>query len=441
MSPFWQTIAALVAGIVAIVVLTGRWKIPAFFALLLASLLSAAVLTIPPTETIGLIQKGFGQTMSSLAWLVALGTLLGLVLQASGAIQQMASFLLRFLGHKRSDRAMAGTGFLIGMPVFCDAGFVVLQGLPPVLAKKSGMPAPLISLSLACGLFVIHCLIPPHPGAAAAAISFGANTGKLIGLGILVALPALWLTQQWLRFRYRNEWSVMPAEDHSKMSEATTISWTCFLPVLLPVILIGLRSLLQPYSAGWPAGLKHVLALGEPVAALLIAVLAAVLQWKNRNQKDLVELLEKTVVQAGPILLVTGAGGSFGAILASAGLGEQLADFHELNSLGLLVPFIICALLKTAQGSSTVAMLTAASIVLPLLPQLGLESENGRILATLSLGAGSMMLSHANDSYFWVISRFAGIPPGTMLRQFTPASFLLAVTSLIFILLASVWLL
>ena len=444
MPALWQTIAALAGGVLAIILLTGRARVPAFFALLLASLVSALLLGTTIGDTIQLLQKGFGQTMASLAWLVALGTVLGLILQASGATHKMAVSLLTWLGARRSDVAMAATGFLAGLPVFCDAGFVVLHGLPPALAARSGKSPVLLSLCLASSLFVVHCLIPPHPGAAAAALTLQANPGKIMAYGLLVALPALLGSWYWLRLRTRRLPSVehLPAGDQAvatdETSTAPSISTTAsFLPVVLPIVLIGGRSLLLTTSTDWPLWQQQLLSLGEPVAALAIAVVVAFGCWKKRTRADLSSLLENAVQKAGPILLVTGAGGSFGAVLASAGLSEQLSAVGALEQWGLLLPFAMAALLKTAQGSSTVAMLTTSTMLLPLLGLLHLDNPDGRVFAVLAMGAGSMMVSHANDSYFWVVSRFGGIAPANMLRLFTPASFIQGTMAFLTILLLS----
>lgn len=262
--------------------------------------------------------------------------------------------------------------------------------------------------------------------------------------GLLVALPALLGSWYWLRLRTRRLPSVehLPAGDQAvatdETSTAPSISTTAsFLPVVLPIVLIGGRSLLLTTSTDWPLWQQQLLSLGEPVAALAIAVVVAFGCWKKRTRADLSSLLENAVQKAGPILLVTGAGGSFGAVLASAGLSEQLSAVGALEQWGLLLPFAMAALLKTAQGSSTVAMLTTSTMLLPLLGLLHLDNPDGRVFAVLAMGAGSMMVSHANDSYFWVVSRFGGIAPANMLRLFTPASFIQGTMAFLTILLLS----
>lgn len=431
-------------GIATIVVLSNRFRVPAFFSLLIASVIVALCLWLPAPVALQSMKTGFGETLKSLGWLVIAGTGLGLFLEASGAARVMAESILKVFGRRRASLSMAGTGYLVGLPVFCDAGFMVLNGLNPSIAKRSGTPMLSLSLALASGLYIVHCLIPPHPGAAAAAATMGADFGKLTGMGMLVAIPPLLLAHGWAR-RAGKKWGAN-LQVSNQPTDAPLLTqlpgfWQAFLPVLVPLLLIAGRSILLSQgkeSAAW----QVILVLGDPVPALFLGLgLAAFFSKKQLSRGQMIQILEKTIEKAGPVILVTGAGGAFGALLSQAQLGDQLMAVPGVSQWGLLLPFLMAAVLKTAQGSSTVAMISAAGIVLPLLPLLGLDTENGRILATLAMGAGSMMLSHANDSYFWVIARFANIPVSIMWRSFTVCSIILSTGSLLMILLLSIFLL
>lgn len=430
-------------GIATIVVLSNRFRMPAFFSLLIASVIVALCLWMPASVALQSMKTGFGETLQSLGWLVIAGTGLGLFLEASGAARVMAQSILKVFGQKRASLSMAGTGYLVGLPVFCDAGFMVLNGLNPSIAKRSGTPMLSLSLALASGLYIVHCLIPPHPGAAAAAATMGADFGKLTGMGMLVAIPPLLLAHGWAR-RSGKKWgaNLHPSNQPTDAPLPTQLPgfWQAFLPVLVPLLLIAGRSILL--SQGKEASAWQViLFLGDPVPALFLGLgLAAFFSKKQVSRGQMIQILEKTIEKAGPVILVTGAGGAFGALLSQAQLGDQLMAVPGASQWGLLLPFLMAAVLKTAQGSSTVAMISAAGIVLPLLPLLGLDTENGRILTTLAMGAGSMMLSHANDSYFWVIARFANIPVSIMWRSFTVCSIILSTGSLLMILLLSIFL-
>lgn len=430
-------------GIATIVVLSNRFRMPAFFSLLIASVIVALCLWMPASVALQSMKTGFGETLQSLGWLVIAGTGLGLFLEASGAARVMAQSILKVFGQKRASLSMAGTGYLVGLPVFCDAGFMVLNGLNPSIAKRSGTPMLSLSLALASGLYIVHCLIPPHPGAAAAAATMGADFGKLTVIGMLVAIPPLLLAHGWAR-RAGKKWgaNLQPSNQPTDAPLPTQLPgfWQAFLPVLVPLLLIAGRSILL--SQGKEASAWQViLFLGDPVPALFLGLgLAAFFSKKQVSRGQMIQILEKTIEKAGPVILVTGAGGAFGALLSQAQLGDQLMAAPGASQWGLLLPFLMAAVLKTAQGSSTVAMISAAGIVLPLLPLLGLDTENGRILTTLAMGAGSMMLSHANDSYFWVIARFANIPVSIMWRSFTVCSIILSTGSLLMILLLSIFL-
>ena len=230
-------------------------------------------------------------------------------------------------------------------------------------------------------------------------------------------------------------------EEIIKESDAAPPVVQSFLPVIVPIVLIALRSFFIDHPMASTVWMKNLLALGDPVIALLIAVLLAMFAMKRWNQTHINRLLHDALEKAGTILLITGAGGAFGAILASTNIGSHFADMPLLKSIGIFFPFILAFILKTAQGSSTVAIITAASIVLPLLPVLGLDTENGKLLCVLSMGAGSMMISHANDSYFWVIAKFAGIDMKAMLRAYSMATIIMGVTAILIIWVLSLFLL
>ena len=296
-----------------------------------------------------------------------------------------------------------------------------------------------MSVSLASGLYVVHCLLPPHPGAAAAAVTMNVDFGPLILFGIIVAAPVMLLGHWWAVYMGKK---VVPeaVTEEDEIPEDLSLrpsAFKAFLPVLLPIVLIAARSIFMNVSLASELWFKNLLALGDPVIALAIGVLFALNAKRNWDKKTLSMLLNEALEKASGILVITGAGGAFGAILAATNIGQHFAQLPILGSIGLLFPFLLAFVLKTAQGSSTVAIITAASIVLPLLPILGLDSDNGRIICVLTLGAGSMMISHANDSYFWVIAKFSGIDMKAMLKAYSTVTILMGITSFIFIWLLS----
>lgn len=442
---FLQVSLCLVIGILLIIVLTARFRVHAFFALLLACFVVGVGVQMPLPEILKFSKEGFGNIMRSLGFVIVLGTTLGVLLEHTGCTRVMADFILRKTGEKRAPLAMSITGFVVGLPIFCDSGYIVLSGLNQSIARRTGIAMSIMAVSLATGLYAVHCLIPPHPGAAAAASTIGVAFGKLISTGVVVAIPSMIVGYAWAVYAGR-KW---PGETNSqqKAEQRTEASLpkapaviAAFLPVIIPILLIALHSFFvmeHTAGGGWQA---VVSVIGMPEIALSIGILLAFAAGRSWTRETVGKLLSESAEKAGGILVIIGAGGAFGAVLAATGLGRHLGQMPALASLGLFFPFLLTAVLKTAQGSSTVAIITAASIVLPLLPALGLDSENGKLIAVLSMGAGSMMISHANDAYFWVIAKFSGLDMRTMLRVYTLASVWMGLITLLAVYILSLFL-
>jgi GntP family gluconate:H+ symporter len=421
----------LVVGIGLIVLLTTKYKAPAFFALFLACLLVGFGIGLSPVEVVTVMKDGFGGIMKSLGLIIVLGTALGLLLEYTGSTTVMAAFLLKKLGNRYAPWAMSITGLLVGLPIFCDSGFIVLSGLNRSMAKRTGISITTMSVSLATGLYAVHCLVPPHPGASAAAATIGVDFGKLILIGIVVALPAMIVGNLWANYAGKREVNRQTEDE----IEATGIGGgpsliKACLPVFVPIILIGLKSFLTAGKTVYPEWVSWLLSSGDPVLALLIGVLLAFNCKRGWQKNELSKLLHDATEKAGGILVIIGMGGAFGAILTATKIGEHFGQSMALGSMGLFFPFLLTTVLKTAQGSSTVAIITASSLVLPLLPALGLDNETGRLLCVLAMGAGSMMISHANDAYFWVIAKFSGLEMKTMLKVYSVATLLMGLTTL-----------
>ena len=436
---FLQIIICLLIGIGLIVLLTSRYRVHAFFALLLASFVVGLGVGLPVVDVIAAVKDGFGNVMKSLAVIIVLGTTLGVLLEHTGSTQVMASFIMRKVGEKRSALAMTLTGFIVGLPIFCDSGYIVLSGLNRSLARRTHTHMAVMAVSLATGLYSVHCLIPPHPGASAAAGIIGVDFGKLILMGIIIAIPASAVGYLWANYMgkkvadFIDDDLDIPAENAHLPSPIKA-----FLPVVVPILLISLKSFVVIDPALNTAWLEGILAFGDPVLALAIGVLLALNCKRGWDRSTLGKLLTDGAEKAGGILVIIGAGGAFGAVLAATKIGDHLSGAFALGSLGLLFPFLVTFVLKTAQGSSTVAIITAASIVLPLLTALGLDTPNGHLLTVLAMGAGSMMISHANDAYFWVIAKFSGLELKTMLRVYSVATVLMGITSLIMVYILSI---
>ncbi|MEQ8477832.1 GntP family permease [Fulvivirga sp.] len=431
-SPFYL-LFLLIASIAFIVWSTAYKKMNAFFALLLAAFGVGLLSGLPIGELVEMLKKGFGSTMEKIGLLIILGTTLGIILEKTGATSSMANSILRRMTEKNAPAAIALTGFIMGFPIFCDSGFIILSGLNHSLVKKTHFKMPVMAAVLATSLYAVHCLVPPHPGITAAVGTAGGELGRVMLWGMLLAIPTVLIGYLWSVWRGNkmdhSEQDPNHVEHDNNDLPSPLLS---FIPVVLPIMLIGLNAMLQlnyttsEMSAG--ALLKIISFVGDPVMALGIAVVVSTVLIKVKHKEDFKHWLTDGVDKAGMILAICAAGGMFGAMLKATGIGSNLGEMLSGLSLGIFFPFLIAATLKTAQGSTTVAVITAASLVTPLFTSLGLDSPMGITLAILSMGAGSMVISHANDSYFWVISRFSNMDTSTTLKVYSMATLIMGVS-------------
>jgi GntP family gluconate:H+ symporter len=429
-SSFFYVLLCLLVSIVLMIILSVRYKVHAFFALIISCFVMGLSVQLPLNDIITSVESGFGNIMKSLGLIIVLGTTLGILLEHTGATKVMASLILRKVGETKAPMSMSLTGFVVGLPIFCDSGYIVLSSLSQTLSRRTGLSIAAMAVSLATGLYAVHCLIPPHPGAAAAVAIIGYDYGKLILSGILVAIPAAIAGYLWAAYAGKRYPAPAAQEElHIEESHILPSAGRAFLPVIVPILFIAVGSFLKtglPAEKGW---LNIFVVFGDPVIALTAGILLAFRCKKDWTVDSLSTLLKDAAEKAGSILVIIGAGGAFGAVLTATKIGDQLSAALPLASMGIFFPFLITTVLKTAQGSSTVAIITAASIVQPLLVPLGLDDDTGRLLCLLAMGAGSMMISHANDAYFWVISKFSGLEMKPMLQVYSVATLLMGLVS------------
>jgi len=431
-------ITAILIGIVLIVVFTSILKYNTFLSIFAVSLI-IALITLPLQDVVPTILTGFGNTMKSIGLIIIFGIILGLILDKTHATKSIAQAILKLTGKKNAGMAIHSTGFITGIPIFCDSGFIVLQGINKSLVESTGKPMVFMASVLAAGMYSVHCLIPPHPGATAAAGIMSANIGQLILVGLPVAAIAALAGFLWIRFITRKDTNVPPVEDSEKKIQEEAVelpsAFRSFLPIVVPVLLLSGRSVLSLFSPENQGAFINIVSfLGELVIALIIGIILAVSLYKKVNSKALNELFDLSIEKAGTILAITAAGGIFGTVIKATGIGEVAGVYLAATGLGLFVPFLIASFLKTAQGSSTVAIMTTASIISPMLSSLNLNSNNGIILATLAMGAGSMLISHTNDSYFWVITKFSDLEIKSTLRVWTTTTAVMGIFAF-----AAVW--
>ncbi len=423
------TISILVlVSILAIIFLTSTLKLNAFVSLFLVSVF-LALTTLPADTIVASIKQGFGNTMGSIGFLIIFGAMIGVILDKTGATLSIANYILSKTGEKNSSRALGITGFITGLPIFCDSGFIILSGLAKTFSARSKIPVAYMATVLATSLYSVHCLIPPHPGALAAAGIMNVNIGNLILAGILFAIPGTLAAYLWAKL-------MVKGMNYHPSQEATTDLvqkkknlppvFLSFLPIVVPLLLITIKSLINLFDSEGAGLLARIFYFpGDPVFALATGVLLGLVLLRDRKISSVNELFSDAIVKAGPILIVTAAGGMFGMVIKSTGVGEAMGNLLAGTNTGLFVPFLIALIMKTAQGSSTVAVITSASFVFPMIPVLGLDSEWGRLFAMLSMSAGSMVVSHANDSYFWVVTNFSGLDINTALRVYSTSTIIM----------------
>jgi gluconate:H+ symporter, GntP family len=431
-------IPALMVSIVWIVLSIRLWRLPPFFGLLVAALIYGVIVALPLTIILDSMQSGFGTLLQQIGIIVALGAVLGNLLEKTGGMEVISRSLLRTLGKSRPVFAMACIGTVVGIPVFCDSGFIILSRMVPSLVAQTNAAGGSLSLALSSGLYTSHTLIPPTPGPFAAASNLGAanSIGLIIILGVAVSIPVLLVSYLYSNYAGRRIATTFekPVDTGTTPTEISPMK--AWMPLLVPLILIAAGSMAR--FAGLPGSIMRVVTfVGSPVIALAIGTCLALLLLQKAH-RDWPQWMTTALKEAGLILLITGAGGSFGAVIKASNVEAVLRDVTSgegLNGPMLLISaWVLAALLKTAQGSTTSAMVITSSLIASFAT--GLASST-LALVVLAIGGGAMCVSHANDSYFWVVSQFGGISPVDTLKRFPLLTFLQGVTVLAMVLLLS----
>jgi len=414
---------SLLAALAFIIYGTSKLKWPAFLVLLLASLFLALATGVNPEEIGPLLSEGFGKTVKSIGLLIVFGSIIGVALEQSGATKRIAISMLSRLSFLPLPYTVAIIGYLVSIPVFCDSAFVILSSLNKRLSQKSGIPILALTIALSTGLFATHVLIPPTPGPLAAAANLELNDlGLLIIMGGSVAF-LLMLVGAAFAQRVSKRVSLeiqLPETEEENVEELPSLK-LAIAPIFIPLLLIGLSSFSNHFK------IDPTLALGVGM------VLSFRLGRFTKTESFLSEVVNKGIQTAAPILLITAMGGTLGLVISKLPVAEFVAEHLLYPELGLLIPFLIAALLKSAQGSSTVAIITASAMVFPMLTTLGLDSDLGKTWVVIAVGIGSMTVSHANDSYFWIVSQFGNLSVKEAYRYHTFATLLQGIAGLIIV--------
>ena len=458
-------IVCFVIAIILMIVMISKLKVHPFLALMSISLVLAIVAGIDLSKIPAMIGVGFSGTFKSIGIVIIFGTIIGTVLEKTGAALKLADMVVKLVGQRRPELAMLIMGWVVGIPVFCDSGFVVLNSIREALYKKISASPVAMSVALSGGLYASHVFIPPTPGpiAAAGTLGLGGNLLLVIIMGTVVSVPVL------VAVYFFSKSIAKSVTISDKEADATiTASYEELLkkfgtlpsgflslaPIIMPIIFMAVGSVIDVLAKQGmldKAALlpKIFLFLGNPIIALAIGVIFCVfLLAETKKMREFDHITNESLKIAGPILFITAAGGVLGNVITEAGFVNFIKEnASTIKAIGIFFPFIISAVLKTAQGSSTVAIITTASIMgafsadNSLMQTLGFTSEISAALCVMAIASGAMCVSHANDSYFWVVTNFSKMSADQGYRTQTAMTFIMGVVGMISVYILSLVLL
>ncbi|VTY00024.1 GntP family permease [Campylobacter concisus] len=458
-------IVCFVIAIILMIVMISKFKVHPFLALMSISLVLAVVAGIDLSKIPAMIGVGFSGTFKSIGIVIIFGTIIGTVLEKTGAALKLADMVVKLVGQRRPELAMLIMGWVVGIPVFCDSGFVVLNSIREALYKKISASPVAMSVALSGGLYASHVFIPPTPGpiAAAGTLGLGGNLLLVIIMGTVVSVPVL------VAVYFFSKSIAKSVTISDKEADATiTASYEELLkkfgklpcgflslaPIIMPIIFMAVGSVIDVLAKQGmldKAALlpKIFLFLGNPIIALAIGVIFCVfLLAETKKMREFDHITNESLKIAGPILFITAAGGVLGNVITEAGFVNFIKEnASTIKAVGIFFPFIISAVLKTAQGSSTVAIITTASIMgafsdgNSLMHILGFTSEISAALCVMAIASGAMCVSHANDSYFWVVTNFSKMTADQGYRTQTAMTFIMGVVGMISVYILSLVLL
>ena len=443
-------IIAFVLAIVVMIVAISKYKIHPFLSIMSVSLILALIAGIPLGDIANVIGAGFSGTFSSIGIVIILGALIGTVLEKTGAALKLADMVVKLVGQKNPELAIELMGWVVSIPVFCDSGFVILDPIRRAMVRRTRTSSVAMTVALSAGLYISHVFIPPTPGPIAAASTLGIGDNLLLVMGMGVLASILPLIAGLLFAKYIGK-SVKSADETGDSTETAKTyeelvasfgklpgGFDALAPIIVPIVLMALGSIAS--MAGW-TGVAFDLFnfLGKPIIALAVGTIFAVIQLAaTKKLGEFYDLTNDTLKVTGPILFVTAAGGVLGKVIATSDMVNFITEHATvLGSVGIFFPFLLAAILKSAQGSSTVAITTTAGIVAPLLGAIGMSTPAEIALVVMAIGAGAMTVSHANDSYFWVVTNFGQMTPEQGYKTQTMLTLVLGLASMIGIFIMS----
>ena len=452
-----------IVAIIVMILMISKLKIHPFLSILFVSLVLGVIGGIPfaaVTDADGntidgiatVIGNGFSSTFSSIGIVIIFGAMIGSFLEATGAALKLADMVVKVIGPNHPELAIELMGWVVSIPVFCDSGFVVLNPIRKAMVKRTGVSSVTMTVCMAAGLYCSHVFIPPTPGPIAAANTLGVGNSLLLvmGLGLVTSIPALigaWFYARFIGKKVRandeaDSGDIVQTYDELVASYGKLPSgFMSVAPIIIPIILMAWSNVASILGLKGALGTASVF-LGTPIVALAVGVIFGIVLLLQSGMGDkLYDLTNDTLKTVGPILFVTAAGSVLGKIISETSLVTFITEHAtSLQSIGIFFPFLISAILKSAQGSSTVAITTTAGIMAPLMGALGMDSTVMSVLCVMAIGAGAMTVSHANDSYFWVVTNFGGMTPDQGYKTQTVATLVEGLCSIAFIFVLSLFL-
>ena len=428
-------VGILLVAIALVVFLIIKLKLHASIALVLAAVFVAIVTGMPLNTIMGSIENGVGGILGELALIIGFGAILGKMMEISGGAERIASTLINLLGKKNATWAIMFVGFIAGIPVFVEVGFVLLVPLVFVVAKDVGMSRLQVGIPLAVSLMVVHCIVPPHPAATAITTTLRADIGQVILYGLLVGLPCAIVGGPLFVKLFCSKTVLSQAEmdvpaSNAQEKRALPNFGITLLTILLPLLIMVAKTIFE-VVLGKGSVPPVVNFLGNPITALLISVFFA--YWslglsRGLSLANLAEVTDKSFTPIAGIFLIIGAGGAFSAILKASGVGEGLKDALALLPISpIVLAWLIAALLHFSVGSATVAMISAAGIVLPMVDA---DPTLSREIMVIAIGTGAIALTQVTDSLFWLVKEYLGLTLGETIKKFTVATTLASVVGL-----------
>ncbi|MGF6907067.1 GntP family permease [Fusobacterium sp. PH5-44] len=434
-------------GMAVLLLLCIKVKVNAFMSLLITALVMGMLSGMKGAATINAITTGFSGTVKSIGIVIIFGIMLGNYLDSAKGTNRMAFDTVRLVGQKRAGLAMAITGYIVSIPVFSDAAFVILTPLVKAVNKKTKIPLAILAVSLSAGLLATHVYVPPTPGPLAAAGLLGIDIGRAIVYGMFAAVFMTltgWIFAE-LYFKNKPETYYTFRENLEAVKENASLddddipgSLASFIPLVVPIFLILLKTSCSMIFPKESPILNVTNFIGDSNIALAIGALLAIVTLGNRiGKQEVLKIMDKSLGDAGSIIFITAAGGALGQVLKVSGAGDSLAKMVLKTGLPfILIPFAISGLLKVVQGSGTVAVTTAATLCAPIASTLGLDP----ILIFLASGAGARLCCHVNDSYFWVYTNCMGYDMKTGLKTLSISNLVMALGGLLATFVCTLWL-